>query len=320
MNAFTKALDKSPWVWSLLGVVALWGVLGVSAGHLSLAALAAVAGPAAFLVFVSIGQSFAMVTGPGNVDLSIPSVITLSAFTTINLIGGADAMALPGLIAGLMIGALVGAVNAFLIIRLRIPAIIATLATGYIVTTFSLLENREQVTNTVAPILRFIATGRMFGLPMIAVAALVVACAAGVIFHGIGFGRLLLATGQNQRAAALAGIPTGRVVTAAFLISGGLAGLAGVLLAANAGGAFLDIGTSYLLQSIGAVVIGGSPIFGGRVTVIGTVLGALFLTLLGVTMQVIGVRPGTQEVVQGLVIISVLAASGIRLGTARATH
>lgn len=307
--------ERHHWIWSCVGVALLILALSLRSGQLNAGALIGALTPAAFLAIVAIGQNFAVATGGGNIDLSIPSVITLSAFLTVGPIGGSNLWALPGVLLGMGIGMVVGAVNALLIVRLRIPAIIATLATGYVLNTFTLLRNRSLVPNTIAPILREIATDRVYSVPLIAVLALVVTGVAGLTFHRLGYGRMLLATGQNHRAASLAGIPVSRIVSLAFLVSGGLAGAAGVLLSAYSGGAFMDMGSNFLLQSVGAVVVGGSPAFGGRVTVLGTLIGAVFLTLLGTAMQLLGLQAGAQEIVQGAVIVAVLAASGLRSRT-----
>src|SRR5690606_4026647 len=103
---------------------------------------------------------------------SIPGTITLSAFVSVALIGGENAMLLPGLLAALAIGAAVGFVNAACILWLRIPAIIATLATGYVLTTLCLIQNRSLGTNAIAPLLREAAMGRIAGVPVIVVIAL----------------------------------------------------------------------------------------------------------------------------------------------------
>jgi ribose transport system permease protein len=105
------------------------------------------------------------------------------------------------------------------------------------------------------------------------------------------------------------------VLGAAFLGSGVLAALTGMLLSAYAGGAFLEIGKPYLLPSVGAVVLGGTPIFGGRASAVGCWWGALFLTLLVTTLQLLGLAPGMQDVIEGLIIIAILAL-GRRTATA----
>lgn len=309
--------SEMPWVWSVLGIVALWLVLAITTRQFTLGALGGTLPAASFLALAAIGQSFAIVTGGGNADLSIPSVIAFSAYVSINLINGSNAMTVPGLLLTIALGAVIGAVNAALIVRLRVPAIIATLATGYVISTFALLANERSVAFSVSPILRTLAAGRLAGIPVIALLVAVIGGATAFAFHRTGFGRMLMAVGQSPRAADLARVPVGLITALAFIISGGLAALTGVLLAANAGGAFLNLGRTYLLQSVGAVVIGGSPAFGGRTTVVGTLSGSVLLVLLAAATQIVGLPSGMQEIVQGAVIIAVLAIAGSRAALAR---
>jgi ribose transport system permease protein len=178
-----------------------------------------------------------------------------------------------------------------------------------------LIANRELEVFTVSPVLRGISSARLAGIPTILLLALAAIALASVLVRRTAYGRTLMAVGQNAQAAHLAGARVGRTVTVAFLISGGLGALGGALLSANAGGAFLQMGEPYLLQSVGAVVVGGTLISGGSVTALGTFLGSLLLVLLVTTMQVSGWSPGLQEVVQGVMIVAILAAAGSGIGT-----
>jgi ribose transport system permease protein len=134
--------------------------------------------------------------------------------------------------------------------------------------------------------------------------------ATALVLNRTAYGRNLSAVGQNLRAARLAGVRTGWVIGIAFVASSTIAALTGVLLGAYIGGAFLEMGQPYLLQSIGAVVLGGTLIFGGSATALGTLFGSVLLVLIVTTMQIAGLPPGTQDVIQGLVIIVVLALAG----------
>ena len=298
------------WAFAGIFVLLLWGVLSVATARFSLASLSGVATSASFLALVAIGQMFAVATGGGNVDLSIPGVVTLSAFATMIFSGGSDAGLLRALPVVLAIGLLTGGVNALLILRLRIPAIIATLAVGYVLETASLLANRRFSTFAISPLLRALATARPAGVPVILLLALALAATAAALIGRTAYGRWLMAAGQNATAAGLAGVPVARVTAAAFVLSGVLAAIDGALLSAHTGGAFLEMGRPYLLQSVGAVVVGGTLIFGGSATALGTLLGSLLLVLIVTTMQIAGLPGGAQDMVQGAVIIVVLAAAG----------
>lgn len=304
------ALRARRWSWSAIGILLLWIMLSVTTQRLSLSSLSGVLASAAFLSIAATGQMFAVTTGGGNVDLSISGLITLSAFATMALVGGSDVRLLIGLPVVVGIGVAVGLVNALLILRLRIPAIIATLAVGYVLATFTLLANRVFTTFTVSPLLKAVAASRIGGFPSILLLALLVVAASAWVLDRSVYGRLLSAVGQNRQAADLSGVPAAKVTAIAFVISGVLASLDGMLLAAYSGGAFLELGTPYLLQSVGAVVVGGTLIFGGSATALGTFMGSILLVLIVTTMQIARLPGGAQDVVQGAVIIFVLAAAG----------
>jgi ribose transport system permease protein len=295
------------WIWAALGVLLLWACLSVLTERVSLHSLSGVATSAAFLTLAALGQMLVVTTGRGNIDLSIPSVVTLAAYTTVTVSGGSDA-GLPLAVAALVGLALAtGLVNAALVVLLRIPAIIATLATGYMLATLTLLVNRAVKSAGTPDTLGFLATGRLAGVPVAAVLGAAVTALAGLALLRLAYGRQLTAVGQSWDAARLAGVRVGRTLTLAFLLSACLATLTGALLSAYAGGAFLEMGSPYLLQSVGAVVLGGTLIAGGSATALGTLFGALLLVLIIVTMQIAGLPPGVQDIVQGVVIILVLA-------------
>jgi ribose transport system permease protein len=301
---------RNRWIWSLIGVVILWAVLSAVTNQLSLSSLSGVAISSSFLVLVAIGQMAVVTTGGGNIDLSIASVMTLSAYVALIVVGGHDGRLLLGVGATLALGLAVGALNAALVLLARIPAIIATLASGYVLATASLLANRAIPGFTIAPTLRVIATARVAGVPIMAFVALVVVGAMSLALNRTAYGRTLSAVGQNAVAARLAGVKTIRVAAVAFLASSVIAAFAGLLLGAYVGGAFLEMGQPYLLQSLGAVVLGGTLIFGGAPTAMGTLFGSVLLVLIVTTMQIARLPPGAQDVVEGVVIIAVLALAG----------
>lgn len=303
-------LARNRWVWAALGVLVLWTALSLLTERVSLHALSGVAASAAFLLIAALGQMLVVTTGRGNIDLSIPSVITLSAYVTVIVSGGQDANVPATLLAVAVLGLGAGLANAVLVILFRIPAIIATLASGYMLATLTLLANRQVKTGRTAETLVFLAAGRLGGVPVVALIALAITIAIALVLGRLAYGRHLSATGQSWTAAALAGVRVGTTITVAFVASGVLAALAGMLLSAYSGGAFLEMGTPYLLQTVGAVVLGGTLIAGGSATAAGTLFGAVLLVLIIVTMQIGRLPPGSQDIVQGIVIILVLAVAG----------
>jgi ribose transport system permease protein len=306
-----KKLFEQPWVWALLGIVGLWILLSIGAHQVSFSNLTGIVASAAMLCVVAIGQMLVVTTGNGAIDLSIPSVITLSAFVLTSVTNGQDARLALGLATVAAIGVAVGWVNALIVNRLRIPPIIATLAVGYILTTATLIYNRGFKTYAVSPLLAYVASGRVFGIPLILILAILLTLATSWLLHISVYGRHLSAVGQNGRAAHFAGIRVEQTTRTAYVLSGLLAAIGGALLSGRVSGAFLEMGSPFLLQSVGAVVVGGSSIVGGRGNAFGTLLGSLFLVMIVTTMQVLRVAGGSQDIVEGMLIILVLAVATV---------
>jgi ribose transport system permease protein len=325
MNALANVLDwtrHNRWAWSAFAVLIFWVALSAVTDRFSLASLSGILLSASFLSIVGLGQMFVVTTGRGNIDLSIASVVTLSAFVALLTVHGEDANLAFGVVVALALGLLVGLFNAALVITLKIPAIIATLASGYVLATATLLSNRSIHGFAVSPALKVVAAGRILGAPIMLIVCLVMIAAAEVLLRVTAYGRTLSAVGQNRAAARLAGIRVDRVITTAFVLSALLASMMGLVLGAYVGGAFLEMGQPYLLQSIAAVVVGGTLIFGGSASAIGVFCASVLLILMVTLMQIMKLPPGAQDMVQGFVVILVLAFAGrevVRTSIAPAT-
>ncbi len=307
-------LRDQRWIWAFAGALAVWVAMGLVTNGVRLESLASNGVAASFLIIAAIGQMYVVTSGRGAIDLSIPGVITLSAFVATGFIHGSDARLLIGIPLILVMGAAIGAVNGGVVLFLRIPPIIATLAIGYVLTTAALLYNQGFAVFRVSPLLTSLARGRLLAVPTIVLFACGVAALAALGLRRTVFGRSLLAIGQNLEAARLAGIEVNRVQLVAYVVSGVCAALTGTLLSARVGGAFLGMGDSYLLESIAGVVIGGTLVFGGRSTTLGTMFGCLFLVLLVTAMQAAGFPIGTQNIVKGALIVLVLIVATERPG------
>jgi ribose transport system permease protein len=307
-----KRLFEQSWVWALLGTLVLWTLLSAGSGQVSIGSLSGILASAAVLCVVAIGQMLVVTTGDGAVDLSIPNVMTLSGFLATSVISGNDGQLISGLAVVVLLGSTVGILNALTINHLRIPPIITTLAVGYILTTGTLIFNRGFRTYAVSPLLVSLASTRIADIPVLLILALVASFLAYLVLHRTVYGRSLAAIGQNSEAAYLAGVRVKTTRLVAYVISGVLAALGGVLLSARVGGAFLEMGNPFLLQSVGAVVVGGSSILGGKATALGTFLGSIFLVMVVTTMQVLRLAGGLQQVAQGILIILVLAVATVK--------
>lgn len=297
------------WIFAVVGSLLMWIVIGIISGNLNLNSLTANMTSAAFLGIAALGQMMVITTGRGAIDLSIPNVITLSAFLTMGIIDGNNARMPLGLLAVLGVGVLVGMLNSFLVIWLKITPMIATLAVGYIVSSVVSIYNRSFNTMKVCSILGDVVKKRLFNIPLIVYLVLLLGMGIYLVFRYMTYGKALLALGQNKTAAYLAGIRVNQVEMIAYVSSGMLAALAGFFLSARVGGAFLGMGDSYMLDTVGSVVIGGSLIAGGRAVTFGTLAGGLFLSLLVTAMQVANFAVGVQNIIKGILIIFVLVLS-----------
>ena len=311
MSVLARSIRSVDWFWAALGAGVMWLVLGFFARSINLASLIATSTSASFLCIVALGQMIVVTTGRGAIDLSIPGVITLGAYLSTGMSNGSNPHLLYVVPLVLSLGGLIGLTNALAVLLLRIPPIIATLGMGYIVTTLILIYNPHYRATYVASVLTHLARDRIFGVvPVILVVALALVLILTFVVKSTSFGKSLTALGQNLEAARLSGIDVNLIQIVAYVISGVLAALGGILVSARVGGAFLGLGDPYLLETVGSVVVGGTLIFGGRAVPAGTFFGSLFLVLLVTAMQVAGMRIGGQYIAEGALIILVLFGSG----------
>jgi ribose transport system permease protein len=308
MRTLQDFAQANRWIWAALAVALLWVLLAAVSGRWSVASLSGIVLSASFLTCVSLGQMLVVTTGRGNIDLSVAGVLTQSAFLALVVVQGQDARIWLGVLAAFGLGAGVGLLNAALVIWLRIPAIIATLATGYILASATLMTNAANFgPRAVAPGLRWLASGKVGGVPVFALVTLALVILVALVLRHTVYGRRLSAIGQSRDAARLAGMPVNRVLIVAFVASSVFAALTGLVLGAYVGGAFLEMGQRYLLQSVAAVVLGGTLIAGGHGTALGTWFAAILLILMVTIMQILSLPRGTQDLLQGMVVILVLA-------------
>ncbi len=302
-------LDARPFVWSLLGAIIVWALTAASvAGRGAGETLSTAFGFATFYVIVGIGQMLVIAAGPGNIDLSIPSVMTLAGYLSMGVMRAQDAGLPLGIAVALGVGLAAGLANVVLIRGLNIPPMIATLAAGFVMQSMTIAYSRGSTAKP-APLLLAASLARVLGVPVIALAFLAVAALVAVVLARSVFGRSVLAVGQNARAAYLAGIRVGRTLILVYVVSALLAAVAGLLLAAYSGGASLNMAEDFLLMSIAVVVLGGSSIAGGQATVAGIWTASLFLYLIVTMLNVFGVGAGLRYIITGLIIIMVLALS-----------
>jgi ribose transport system permease protein len=311
----TATLRRYPWLLAYMAAFAVWVLtMALSSGRGALGTLDSASILAVFTAIVGLGQMFVIAAGNGNVDLSIPSTMTLAGYLSVNIATSGSFGVITAVFLGLATGLAVGLANAAMILGLRVPPIIATLSSGYILQSL-VLSYAHHSTDTPNPILSHLASAHFAGPPTLVILFAIAAFASVAVLRRSAYGRTLLAHGQNATAAYFAGLRVNRVVIITYAISGIAAGLAGVLLAAYAGGAALDIATPYLLTSIAVVVLGGTAISGGIANIAGVWGGAVFLTLLQNLLNVARLAAGWQYISEGLTIILVLTLFSRRTAT-----
>ncbi|GGP52852.1 ABC transporter permease [Saccharothrix coeruleofusca] len=262
---------------------------------------------ASIVALLAIGQAPLVITR--NIDLSVGSVLGLAAFLSGQLfLADRDTPVVLVVLAGAALGAACGALNGALVAVAKVPALVVTLGTLYVFRGvdygWASASGVHQVNaDRMSP--RFLAfgSGSVLGVPNLALIALVALLVVGFALRDSRSGRELYAIGSNPDAARLAGIPAGRRVFGAFVLSGTLAGLAGVLHAAYFGTVNASVGTGRELAVVAAVVVGGVAIFGGSGTVLGAALGALLLTTVTGALPVLGVPAFWQRAVDGAALL-----------------
>ena len=306
-----QRFSKKPWIWSFAATIAVWIITvlftgGASSFGLSHAALTF----AAFSVIVGIGQMFVITLGPGNIDLCVPATMTLSGTVALKFMDVSDNLILPGLLVAIGIGIAVGIGNYALIKLLRIPPIIATLSMSFIVQSTAIWTNRGLRIKPPQMLADF-AISSTFGIPNVALVALLLSAIAWVLLDRSFYGRWISAIGQSTFAARMTGIPVDGTRFITYVLCAVLAAIAGYLLASFSGGAALNMGSEYLLMSIAVVVIGGTAVAGGDSNVPGIWGASLFMFLVVSMLNTYGFGAGIRLILTGLIIISViLLASG----------
>lgn len=277
-----------------------------------------IANQIAVIAIMAIGMTMVIITG--GIDLSVGSLAALSSVVATRLVrdhlGGVDAAGGSLVMAGcaaIATCALVGWGTGAVITLFRVPPFIVTLATmlvaGGLASILAAGESIHQVPES------FVRLGRgadVAGLPNAVVLTVILYAAAHVLLSRTRLGRYLYAVGGNAEAARLAGVPVARVVRFAYLSSGLLAGLGGVVLASQLKSGSPNYGTMYELYVIAAVVVGGTSLAGGEGRVIGTLLGVLVIAVIQNGMNLLGIESYTQKVVLGLVILAAVLLDRVR--------
>ncbi len=259
------------------------------------------------LMLVAVGQAIVIITR--NVDLSVGSVMGLTAYLTGRLF--VDVPGIPivvVVIAAVLLGAFLGLVNGALVAFAKVPAMVITLGTLYAYRGINVLWTGSDRINASDMPKDFLALGtqQILFIPVLTIIAVIVLALAAWYLRNIRGGREYYAIGSDPSAAELYGLKVTRRVLSAFVLSGALAGLAGVFYAARYGSISSQAGSGWELDAVGAAVIGGIAITGGVGTVWGAAIGAMLLMTINRALPILGIPDFWQRAVVGVLIIGAI--------------
>ncbi|RFS17555.1 ABC transporter permease [Emticicia sp. C21] len=262
-------------------------------------------------VCISVGMTLVVLTA--GIDLSVGSVLAFTSAVCAGLLTKGIAIepfdlligftTLGGILAALLIGLLIGIFNGWVITRFSLPPFVVTLAMLTIARGATMLYTEGMPISNLGASFEFIGSGWLIGIPVPVWISLVVVAIVVFISKKTTFGRYIYAIGGNEKAAFLSGININNIKLAVYGIAGMMAAVGGVLVSSRLNSAQPNAGTSYELDSIAAVVIGGTSLSGGIGSVTGTVIGATIIGVLNNGLVLLNVSPFWQQVVKGLVIL-----------------
>ncbi|MFL6076458.1 MAG: ABC transporter permease [Mycobacteriales bacterium] len=265
---------------------------------------------AAILVIVAAGEAVVVITR--NVDLSVGSTLGMAAFAAGDLLRGGTNPVFAVAVA-VALGAGLGLVNGLLVSVGRVPSLVVTLGTLYIIRGLDSIwvSAREIVAHDLPASFNRLGHGGWFPLPYLALIGLAVLLALGLFLRAYRSGRELYAIGSNPEAARLAGLATRTRVTTAYVLCGALAGLGGALYLARFGNVDSGTGGGYELTVVSAVVVGGVAFTGGAGSVYGAALGALLLTTINSVLPSLGVSSSWEGAIDGFLLLAAIAVDRV---------
>lgn len=295
------------YTWSFLFAIVVLAGIFLATHSFGLGTISLALSLAPYLVLVGVGQMLVISAGPGNIDVSVGNIISLAGFTSVGVTSSTGSVAL-GILTGAGCGLGIAIISVFAIVVVKIPPIVATLASGLIASSFTLTLANGFTANP-STSLRSFLNADVVGIPWVAIITAAFTVLVVLALRRTVLGRSLIAVGQNRRAADFAGIRSTWVTAGTYLVSGVLSGVAGSLLATYVAPT-ADLGTVYLLDSIAVVVVGGTLISGGRAVPAGVWGGALFFILLDSFLNLIGWSLAGQNVLKGALVLAVLFLAG----------
>jgi len=293
----------------LLGLVAAFG--GVSGGR-AVSAINArnIMLQSATRGVAAIGQAFVILTA--GIDLSVGGVALICCVVGTSLMTGTTGFPVGPVAIMLLLGIAMGAVNGFLVSRIGLPALIATLAMWQILDGAAFRVTKGMIIIGLPRVFTIVGQGYVGPMPVAALIFIAVAVVAFIVLHYTSFGRSVYAVGGNAVSSWLSGINVKNTIFIVYVISGFCGALAGIILSSRLMVGSLVVGAGLELDSIAAVCIGGVSLFGGRGTLVGVILGVFIISVINNGMNLMALHSSYQSVVKGAIIISAVATDQLR--------
>jgi len=260
----------------------------------------------------AVGQTMVMLSA--GIDLSVGGLALMTSVLGAQLMTGTTAFPAVPLLVAALAGLGIGAINGLLVSRVGVPALIVTLAMWQITRGVGFLISGGRTITYLPPFIFFLGRGHIAGMPMVVVIFVVVCIVGYFVLHHASFGCSLYAVGGNYMSAWLSGISVKNIILSVYVISGGLAALAGLMLTARLGSASLAAAIGLELDSVAAVCLGGISLMGGRGTLLGAIIGVIILGVINNGMNIVKLGAPWQLIVKGVIIIVAVAVDVLRRG------
>jgi len=302
------------WEWMLVGLLILDVLINtrISPFFLDARNLSRTSSDFMEIGLMMLPMVFIIITG--NIDLSVASNMGMSA-SFMGLLHNMGVNIWVAAMAGLLLGTLGGSLNGYLVARVKLPSLVVTLGTYAFYRGIAYGFLGDQAARGYPEAFTYLGQGKVFGalIPFSAALFIVMAVIFGLVLHRTTFGRYLYSIGNNENATSYSGVPVEKIKFIIYTLSGFMAALAGLILAARFGSTRPDIGTGLELAVITAVVLGGVDINGGKGTMVGAILSLLLIGLMRFGMGLLNIQGQVQGIVIGLLLImSILLPSVIR--------
>ncbi|MBB6465647.1 ABC transporter permease [Aminobacter carboxidus] len=307
-NSFASRFNLQQYVvyFGFLAIFLFFAIVLKDSGFLTVRNLSNIVLQTAPATIMAIGLVFVM--SAGEIDLSIGSTVAvaaLAAAVTVNEYG-----LVAGVLAGIGAGLLIGLLNGALVAYVKLPSFLVTLATmGLFAGVARSMTDLRSIPVTDSTFTGFFGSGVFLGIPSLIWWTAIAVAVGHIIYRETRFGAHVLAIGDNARAASVSGISVPKMRLAVLMISGGLAGLAGLLYAGRLQAAKYTLGETDLMTVIAAVIVGGTLLNGGKGSIIGALVGSLMMGMLNNGLILMGLSVSDQMIVRGLIILAAVAVS-----------